>query len=379
MTIYLLFFYVILTGIIIWRASDGFEAAASYLGRHMTEGVKGATINAVASSMPELLTTFFFLFYLGDEDGFSGGIGTTAGSAIFNGMIIPAVVIFVVVYSGVAKRVYVSRKVVLRDGIALILAEIILITMISGDSLHWGHGLVLMLVYAVYAIYTLASMKKKDADDIADFDLEIKHMPVVKSLLTLNLASLILGRNQIKNSNAWTLLILSTLVIAAACLLLVHSIEQMGQIFDVPIMFLAIILASAASSVPDTILSMRDAQKGNYDDAVSNALGSNIFDISFALGLPLFLYTIIYSPIQMSPDVVSQSGELRMFLLLLTIVAFGIYMTKNGLGVVKGIALIGIYVVFIVYIVGRSEGIEITNTIAYYLNQVVDLIAIKWI
>ncbi|MCK5775066.1 MAG: sodium:calcium antiporter [Bacteroidales bacterium] len=379
MTIFLLFFYVFLTCIIIWKASDGFEAAASYLGRHMTEGVKGATINAVASSMPELLTTFFFLFYLGDEDGFSGGIGTTAGSAIFNGMIIPAVVIFVVVFTGVAKRIYVSKKVVLRDGISLILAEIILITMISGDSLHWGHGLVLMMVYAVYAIYTLTSMKKKDRDDIADFDLDVKHMSIFKSVLTLNLASLILGRNQIKNSNAWTLLILSTLVIAAACLLLVHSIEQMGQIFDVPIMFLAIILASAASSVPDTILSMRDAQKGNYDDAVSNALGSNIFDISFALGLPLFLYTIIYSPIQMSPEVVAQSGELRMFLLLLTIVAFGIYMTKNGLGVKKGIALISIYIIFLLYIIGRSEGVEITNTIAHYLNYVVDLIAINWI
>lgn len=379
MTIFLLFFYILVTCIVIWRASDGFEAAASYLGRHMTEGVKGATINAVASSMPEVLTTFFFLFYLKDEDGFSGGIGTTAGSAIFNGMIIPAVVIFVVVFSGVAKRIYVSRKVVLRDGISLILAELILITMISGDSLHWGHGLVLMLVYVVYATYTLSSMKKKDRNEIADFDLEVEKMPAIKSFFTLNLSSLILGRNKIRNSNAWTLLVVSTFVIAAACLLLVHSIEQMGVYFDVPIMFLAIALASAASSVPDTILSMRDAQKGNYDDAVSNALGSNIFDISFALGLPLFLYTIIYSPIQMSPQVVAQSGELRMFLLLLTIIAFGIYMTKNGLGVLKGVALISIYVVFIVYIVGRSEGVAITNTIAYYLNQVVDLIAIKWI
>ena len=33
--------------------------------------------------------------------------------------------------------------------------------------------------------------------------------------------------------------------------------------------------------------------KGDYDDAVSNAVGSNIFDICVALGLPLLatLYT----------------------------------------------------------------------------------------
>ena len=379
MGVFLLFFYVVLTAVIIWRASDGFEAAASYLGRHMTEGVKGATINAVASSMPELLATFFFLFYLGDEDGFSGGIGTTAGSAIFNGMIIPAVVIFAVIFSGVAKNIVVSRKVVLRDGIALILAEIILITMISGDSLHWGHGLILMMVYVIYATYTLGSMKKKDREEVSEYHLDIDRMPFLNSLISLNLSSLILGKNKINTSNAWALLIFSTLVIASACLLLVYSIEQMGHYYDVPIMFLAIIIASAASSVPDTILSMRDAKKGNYDDAVSNALGSNIFDISFALGLPLFLYTLIYSPIHMSSEIILQSGELRMFLLILTVVAFVIYLFSKKLGLGNAIALIGIYVIFLVYIIGRSEGVEITNTIAHYLNKVVEFISINWI
>ncbi|NOR87517.1 MAG: sodium:calcium antiporter [Bacteroidales bacterium] len=378
MGVFLLFFYVILTCLIIWKASDGFEAAASYLGRHMTEGVKGATINAVASSMPELLTTFFFLFYLGDEDGFSGGIGTTAGSAIFNGMIIPAAVIFVVVFSGMAKNIVVSRKVLLRDGISLILAEIILITMISGSSLHWGHGLILMMVYVVYAVYTLGTMKKKDRDEVSEYHLEVDRMPFLQSLVSLNLSSLVLGKNKINNSNAWRLLVLSTLVIAVACLLLVYSIEQMGHYYDVPIMFLAIILASAASSVPDTILSMRDAKKGNYDDAVSNALGSNIFDISFALGLPLFLYTIIYSPIHMSPEIIMQSGELRMFLLILTVIAFLLYITNKTLGLGKAVALISIYFIFLLYIIGRSEGVEITNTIAHYLNSVVDLISINW-
>jgi len=87
------FFLITFCCIIIWRASDGFEAASEYLGRNLTDGVRGATINAIGSSMPELFTTFWFLFGMMDRDGFAGGIGTTAGSAIFNGMIIPAVVI----------------------------------------------------------------------------------------------------------------------------------------------------------------------------------------------------------------------------------------------------------------------------------------------
>ncbi len=378
MNILILLLYVAISMVIIWRASDGFETAASYLGRHLSEGVKGATINAIASSMPELLTTFFFLFYLGDENGFSGGIGTTAGSAIFNGMIIPAAVIFVVVFSGIAKNIVVMRKVLLRDGIALILAELILITMISGDTLHWGHGLILMIVYVLYAVYTFGSMKKKDRNEVHEYHLEVERISVFKSIISLNLGSLFFQKTKIKNSNAWALLILSTMIIAAACLLLVHSIEVMGREMGIPIMFLAIVLASAASSVPDTILSMRDAKKGNYDDAVSNALGSNIFDISFALGLPLFLYTIINNPIHMSADIILQSGELRMFLLILTIAAFVIYLSGKKLGIGKAVALISIYFIFLLYIIGRSQDVSITNEIAEYLLKVVDLIAIKW-
>ncbi|MDX2430052.1 MAG: hypothetical protein QNK35_03905, partial [Bacteroides sp.] len=64
---------------IIWRSSHGFELGADFLGRRLPAGIKGATINAIASSMPEFLTTVFFLFYLRDADGFSGGLGVSSG------------------------------------------------------------------------------------------------------------------------------------------------------------------------------------------------------------------------------------------------------------------------------------------------------------
>jgi cation:H+ antiporter len=43
--------------LIIWRAGDGFMTASEYVGRNLSEGVRGATINAVASSMPDYKTT----------------------------------------------------------------------------------------------------------------------------------------------------------------------------------------------------------------------------------------------------------------------------------------------------------------------------------
>ena len=107
-------FLIILTSIIIWKSSDGFDIASSYLGRNLSDGVKGATINAISSSLPELLTTIFFLVFLKDAKGFSGGIGTVAGSAVFNAMIIPAFSVLVVYYYKISKSIKVSKNVIIK-------------------------------------------------------------------------------------------------------------------------------------------------------------------------------------------------------------------------------------------------------------------------
>ena len=65
---------IVISSLVIWRSSNGFEDASSFLGRNLTDGVKGATINAISSSIPELLTSIFFLLFLKDSEGFSGGL-----------------------------------------------------------------------------------------------------------------------------------------------------------------------------------------------------------------------------------------------------------------------------------------------------------------
>lgn len=378
---------VIICCIIIWRASDGFTVASEYIGRNLSEGVRGATINAIGSSLPELFTTFFFLFYLGDVDGFSGGIGTTAGSAIFNGMIIPAFVILVVILTGLATKITVSQKVFFRDGFSLIAAELLFIVIISGKSLHWWHGVLLMVIYFIYLFYMLKSMKAPTEDTQHSSAPELTiHRPskgILYHLLTFDLEPLFIGNNRITNTRAWALLIFSTFSIAFICLILVQACEWIGSAeytlpylgtfegLNIPIMFVAIILASAASSVPDTIISMNDARKGNYDDAISNALGSNIFDICFALGFPLFLYTIINGPIVMQQETIDQSAELRMLLLLLTVVAFGVYIYRKTINSVQAYMLLGIYGIFTLYVIGRGANNPIADATAEFLRNMV--------
>ena len=389
--------------LIIWRAGDGFMAASEYIGRNLSEGVRGASINAVASSMPEVFTSLFFLFVLMDASGFSGGIGTTAGSAIFNGMVIPAVSILAVIGMGLTKRIEVSKKVLMRDGIALILTETIFLVLISGSSLDWWHGLILMLVYVVYISYMFISMNmsQKKAVLAAEQNGEIveeeeeeeeigeANGSFLKGVITFDLERVFIGANKMSDMRAWALLLFATVSIALVCYLLVIACEWMGadvyQVpflgefhgLNIPLMFVALVLASAASSFPDTIISIKDAQRGKYDDAISNALGSNIFDVCFALGFPLFLFTILHGPIEMPEELINLSAELRFLLLLLTVIAVVVYTTGKYMGKGKALLLLGIYFLFILYIVGRSAGNEFAASISEILLTVLEYVGIR--
>jgi cation:H+ antiporter len=384
-------FLVIISCLIIWRASDGFAIASDFIGRNLSDGVRGATINAIGSSLPELFTSLFFLFYLKDVDGFSGGIGTTAGSAIFNSMIIPAAVILVVVVLGIANVIRVSRKVIRRDGYALIIAELIFIVVISGSSMNWGHGLILMVIYFIYLAYMLYGMertgeleKRQRHKELTE--IEYNHTSLFNAILTFDLRRVVLGEKKISDRNAWPLLIISTTAIAFVCFVLVQACEWLGSEeyiipyvgefkgLNIPILFVAVILAAAASSVPDTIISMKDAQKGNYDDAISNVLGSNIFDICFAMGFPLFLFTLLHGPIIMHEEIIALSSELRMLLLILTILAFGIYIYSSRIRLIHAVLLLSLYAIFSLYVVGRSLDNEIVDQVGKILQYLVNFI-----
>ena len=153
------------------------------------------------------------------------------------------------------------------------------------------------------------------------------------------------------------------------CFFLVGACEGLGIFMGIPVYFVAVILASMATSVPDTLISMRDAQKGQYDDAVSNALGSNIFDICFALGFPMFLYTMMYEPIQMSAATIHNVTEAQMLLLFLTITAFVIYLFGKSMGRIKAFLLLGLYLIFVIFILGRATENPLANSISNHILE----------
>ena len=401
---------ILFSCLLIWRACDGFEAASKYLGRNLSDGVRGGTINAISSSLPEFLTTLIALFSInsGDVDGnemaFSVGIGTTAGSALFNGMVIPAACILAVVGTVVMgrriTRVNVSTRVLVRDGVALIFCEMVLVLFLNGTVLYWWHGLVLLLLYLAYLGTMLWTMRRNSqpagSEALSESVLgsSLDRSSLWGRLLywmslgpALDFQALFVGSDAAakidqQRWNCWPLLTASLAAIGGSCWLLVLGCEWLGSgeehrfVFlgrelppglGMPILFVAVVFASMATSVPDAVMSIRDARQGEYDDAVANALGSNIFDICFALGFPLFLYGLFCKPVEMGTEVAAQSAELRFILLCLTIVAFAIYLwgkrisrpdgtTDVPLGRGKACLLLAVYSAFVFYVL--AQGLE---------------------
>ena len=130
--------------------------------------------------------------------------------------------------------------------------------------------------------------------------------------------------------------------------LLVYGTDLFGQATNIPLIFVAVVLSAAATSVPDTIISIKDARKGNFDDAVSNALGSNIFDIAFALGFPVLLYTLIYREnMVLNQDLLAFTQEVWVFLLLTTVLALAIMLIGKRFTKPKAYILLGVYLIFL--------------------------------
>ena len=297
-------FVIVILSYVIWATSESFERASSYLGRNMAPGVRGATINAIGSSMPELFTAIFFLSIAGNEEGFAGGFGTMIGSALFNLLIIPSAVLGTLLYTKQKEDVLDSlsaRNSLWRDAIFLLVGQGLLLILVR-PTMYWWNGLLLMLFYGFYLWFVLARNRQESkgnvhttgkVEEVIAKEANSKERSVLSAIMRLDIYSSFTQKKGVNSISAWATLFVAMLFMGTSCLFLVYLCEELGELWNIPIIVIALVIAASATSVPDLFISVRDAKKGNTADALSNALGSNIFDLCFALGLPMFLYVLL--------------------------------------------------------------------------------------
>merc|ERR1719253_90371 len=75
---------------------------------------------------------------------------------------------------------------------------------------------------------------------------------------------------------------------------MVEWASKLGCMFGIHPAIMGCTILAAGTSVPDAIGSLIVAKNGQGDMAVSNAIGSNVFDILLGLGIPWMLNGLIY-------------------------------------------------------------------------------------
>uniref|UniRef100_A0A182JMG5 Sodium/calcium exchanger membrane region domain-containing protein n=1 Tax=Anopheles atroparvus TaxID=41427 RepID=A0A182JMG5_ANOAO len=150
-----------------------------------------------------------------------------------------------------------------------------------------------------------------------------------------------------KNWYPFTFLI-SMIWISFYSYFMVWMITIIGSTLGIPDTVMGLTFVAAGVSVPDALSSIAVIKEGYGDMAVSNAVGSNVFDILICLGLPWFIQTAIIKP-GSHVNVISK-GLTYSTLSLLSTVMFLLFATHlNGWKLDKrlGIVLMFWYLLFI--------------------------------
>ncbi len=405
---------VVIISIVIWQACDPFADAAQWIGQRfeLPGSVRGATLDAVASSMPELFSGLFFVIVAltnaepgnpealktAGAEGYSSTIATCAGSAVYNMILIPAFCALVISFYRTSRpTIDIDDEVITRDGVWFVGCNLLLVVFLFQDEMTWWMGVALLVLYAIYVYHLFRDAQahrvkiraiQQHLDDAGSEATEATVVEVVQAegyrmshvMASRSIdahaegelgfeeeedareAGVFFGMFKVSlhASTAWAIIICSTLVSALACYFLVEVTYKAADVLAVPAFFVAVIIAAAASSVPDTLLAIGAAMRGDDSGAVSNAFGSNIFDICVCLSIPLLVnsYLLGWQPVSLLQDGQPASGlvGLRILLVVLTISTLGIMWHRRQLTRTKALVLCGSYVLFIGYAVLGSLG-----------------------
>ncbi len=346
------FALIVIAALLIMQLCNVFEPAAGYLGRNMSAGAKGSTIDAIGSSLPELMVTMMFLAS-GKPELILAGVAVTAGSAVFNAIVIPMMSIFWAKdkKGNKVKGFSLNKKVILRDGFWLLLVEGVLIWFLGFSQFSLLMSGFLLSLYVMYVFHVMYD-SRNSTEEKEEYEFEsIESTSTFKAIINFDFNKILFNDKPFTTVTAWVVLGLAVVGIALSCHLLAVGVEDFAVAAGVPVYFSAVVLGAAATSIPDTILSMKSAKKGEYEDAVGNAVGSNIFDVTVALALPIAIYLGVEGgtlPLEQSSDLTM----LRWFVMG-TSAAVIISLFVKAHNITKGTAFffLGLYATWIGYIV----------------------------
>ncbi|KAM8878876.1 sodium/potassium/calcium exchanger 3-like isoform 2-T2 [Spinachia spinachia] len=142
----------------------------------------------------------------------------------------------------------------------------------------------------------------------------------------------------------------ATMWIAGLSYIMVWMVTVIGFTLGIPDVIMGITFLAAGTSVPDCMASVIVARQGLGDMAISNSIGSNVFDILVGLGLPWTLQTLC---IDYGSNIYLNSRGLifsvGLLLASVFVTVLGVHLNKWTLDWRLGLACLILYAVFLCF------------------------------
>lgn len=267
----------------------------------------GLTIVAMGTSAPEASVSINAAL-AGNND---IALSNVVGSNIFNGMVVVGICAMMVPFK-------VDPDILKRDLYVNIACSLILAIMMYDLSISRVEGIILLVLMSAYiGSMTISALNNREEQD------EIKVMPLPQSLIfiALGLAMVIFGGDMV-----------------------VDNASLIATEFGLSQNFIGLTIVAIGTSLPELVTSIVAAKKGESGLALGNAVGSNIFNILFILGMSATV----------SPLVVLSESLIDVVILIATCIVLLVFArTKKSMSFKEGLVAVSIYIVYMIYLFMR--------------------------
>ena len=295
--------------VLLIKGADFFVDGSSSLARIMKvpSVIIGLTIVAMGTSAPEASVSVNAAL-AGSND---IAISNVIGSNLFNGLVVVGVCAFMAGFKT-------NPEILKRDMPLNIIVTAILCIMLLDRHINHIEGIILLISMAVYiAVMVISALKNRETAD------ECKILSLPKSLIFIigGLIAVIFG---------------GTLVVDNACLI--------AKDFGVSENFIGLTIIAIGTSLPELVTSITASRKGDSGLALGNAIGSNLFNILFILGMSATICPL---------NVLSESIIDCIILLVSAVILYVFARTKKTMNRWEGIVCVFLYVGYTAYLLIR--------------------------
>lgn len=253
--------YIILTValIAIVLGADNLVGGSAAIARRfgISDFVIGAIIVGIGTSFPELIVSCIGAF----EGKVDVAIGNVVGSNIFN--ILGILGVTALIHPVVVKRENIRFELPLCIGVS-VLAMLLAFNFFNGNPVTINHidGIVLLILFVTFIYFSFLRDRKNGVPTTAVEEDKTQKLPIAIIRTIGGLTVLITG-----------------------CHFFVESAVTIATAWGVNEAFISITLIACGTSLPEMAASVAAAAKRNTDLALGNIVGSNIFNITFILGV----------------------------------------------------------------------------------------------